>query len=110
MILSEERVSIALAIHGDGSERCRLNAWDFGDLAQHLFVHFDHSLGFRDALIGDAEAEREHLFRIPEAGIDLGQRAEGTDHQSRADQEHHGEGDLNDDQNGTGAMALTADA
>ncbi len=48
------------------------------------------------------------LIGLAEAGIDVGDGLEGTDHQAGADEEHESERDLHDDENAASAMLLAA--
>ena len=47
---------------------------------------------------------------LVEAGIDVSERAEGADHEARADEENESEGDLNDDKDAADAVLFAASA
>ena len=59
---------------------------------------------------GMLRLQRQHVLRIGEARIDVAQRLERADHQSRADQQHQRQRHLHDDQRAARAVTLAARA
>ena len=75
-----------------------------------LLVRARRLLVVRDERLRDRDAQRQHLFRAAEPGIDLAHRLERADHQPGGDQQHDRQRDLGDDQRVARAVTLAAGA
>ncbi len=73
-------------------------------------IRADDALVVLDLILWNADAEGLHLRGLSEAGIDVRERAEGADHQARADQQNQSKSDLHDDENAARAVLFAASA
>src|SRR6266568_3188018 len=107
--LNEKHIGPALAGHGDlGADSDGSYTGNRGDLVQDLLIDADRFLLLFHLRTGNRNAEGLQRGRADESGIDIGEGAEGPNHQAGTDQQDKSEGNLHDDEDAARAMLLLA--
>src|SRR5262249_44854643 len=84
------------------------HAWDGGELVLNVVLDAcDHSL-IGNGILWNRDAQGLQTGSIAESRIDHAEFLEGADHQHGAYQKHQRQGDLSDNQNIAGPVALAA--
>ena len=96
-VLDEDRIVAVESVHRDrGREADGRDAGDLFDAACDLLVRPRGLIRILDQRLRNRDAQRQHLLRPGEPGIDAPHCHERANHQARGDEQHHRETNLHD--------------
>src|SRR3984893_1334132 len=105
MIFGVEEIVGVVAVHGGGGvESGGSDAGNLAELVDELVLELEDGFVFFDERVGNVESEGLELLRVGEAGIDVSEGAEGTNHEAGTDEKDQGYNDLIDDEDAASSV------